>query len=310
MKLLVLFKKIFSYIFFLPLAVIARGFKFVGNLLLIFSSNLIYIRSGNFFFKDFKTDLILKKKIKFKNYEIFARVNNFWDYWRTKNFETYPVDIILKDLKEYFKQNRQIHYYEIGANVGYSSIFISKILKDTGESFAFEIDPTNFKTFNDNIILNNLKNLTPFNIGISSENKISKFYYNTKFSNNKFNLPASSMGMHSLNFNQDLHKKEVYCLSPLLKFSDVLRLFNLPKPTHLFIDAYGAEKTIIDSILQCDKKLYPDVIMVDIEEKVNSIQDSQIFKILKLNNYVLINHDLEFGNQEVPNSYKSVFRKQ
>lgn len=302
-------KKTLSFFILFPLAFVARILKYIGNFFLILSSYLIYIRSGNIYLKNFKTDLILKKSIKFKNHRIYVRVNNFWDYWRSKHFESYPIDIILKDLEKYSKQNKKIVYYEIGANVGYSTIFVSKIIENFGEAFAFEIDSTNFKTLNDNIILNKSKNLVPLNIGISSENKVEKFYFNTKFTNNKYHLPSSSMGMHSIKFDKNVHNKNIYCLTPLMKFNEILKIFGLPKPTHLFIDAYGAEKKIIDSIILNDPNLHPDVIMVDIEEEIHSLKDSKIVKTLESNNYVLNHSILEKGSKEIPDSYKTIFRK-
>ena len=49
--------------------------------------------------------------------------------------------------------------------------------------------------------------------------------------------------------------------------------------------------------------------MVDVEEKINSIKDSQIVKTLENNKYVLIESILEKGSKEIPNSYKTIFRK-
>ena len=76
----------------------------------------------------------------------------------------------------------------------------------------------------------------------------------------------------------------------------------------MFIDAYGAEK-IIDSIILNDPNLHPDVIMVDIEEEIHSLKDSKIVKTLESNNYVLNHSILEKGSKEIPDSYKTIFRK-
>jgi len=69
------------------------------------------------------------------------------------------------------------------------------------------------------------------------------------------------------------------------------------------------DQKIIDSIILSDPNLHPDVIMVDIEEKIHSIKDSKIVKTLENNNYILTQSILEKGSKEIPNSYKTIFRK-
>ena len=91
--------------------------------------------------------------------------------------------------------------------------------------------------------------------------------------------------------------------------SSGIQLWTVPRTAKYIIDAYGAEKKIIDSIILNDPSLHPDVIMVDVEEKINSIKDSQIVKTLENNKYVLIESILEKGSKEIPNSYKTIFRK-
>ena len=49
--------------------------------------------------------------------------------------------------------------------------------------------------------------------------------------------------------------------------------------------------------------------MVDIEEEINSLKDSKIVKTLESNNYVLNHSILEKGSKEIPDSYKTIFRK-
>ena len=129
--------------------------------------------------------------------------------------------------------------------------YLYLIIENFGEAFAFEIDSTNFKTLNDNIILNKSKNLVPFNIGISSENKVEKFYFNTKFTNNKYHLPSSSMGMHSIKFDKNVHNKNIYCLTPIMKFNEILK-FLVYLNQHICLLMLMEQKKIIDSIILND----------------------------------------------------------
>ena len=150
---------------------------------------------GNYFFKNFQTDNLIIKKIKFKNFEAKVKINNFWDYWRIKNFEKYPLEFLINEFDKNLS-NKTV-FYEIGANTGYCSLLISKLLGESGKVYAFEVEPTNFKTLCDNVILNKFTNLIPLNLGISDSNKLEKFYYNKKYFDKK-NFFASERNGNAL----------------------------------------------------------------------------------------------------------------
>ena len=273
------------------------------------NSKTVFIGQGNIFFKNFNTENFFVKNISHKNLKLKVKINNFWDYWRTYNYEDYCLAEITEDIEIYKKDKKKLVFYEIGANVGYSTIFVAKLLEDIGTVCAFEIEPTNFKSLNDNIIINKIKNCNLVNIGISNKNQIQKFYYNTKFKNNKFDLPVSSMGMHSMKFNQKIHKEHVFSNFVFMKYDFLIENLGLDYPTHIFIDAYGAEDQIIDSILSSSKKeILPKKIMVDIEEPgIKRLENSKIFKKLNQSNYKLKKYTFEKGSKDVPDSFKTIF---
>ena len=95
----------------------------------------------------------------------------------------------------------------------------------------FEVEPTNFKTLCDNVILNKFTNLIPLNLGISDSNKLEKFYYNKKYFDKKIFFASSAMGMHSLEFNDKVHSKELFCNSIFIEFDKLIELFGLDIPT-------------------------------------------------------------------------------
>lgn len=296
-------------IFFLFLAFFARIFNLIKIIFGYLSSKLVFLIGGNLYYKNFNVDLKLIKNLKYKHLKMRVKINNFWDYWRISNYENYPVNCILDDIRSHTDQSKKIIFYEIGANVGYSSILISKILSNHGKVYSFEVEPTNYKTLCDNIILNKLENIMPLNIGISSDNSISKFYYNTLFNKDKDNLPQSAMGGHSITFDENMHKKNVCCFVPLMNFEKMILTFNLIKPTHIFIDAYGAEIEIIKSIVSTPVSSQLKKIMVDIEEKVGTVEESEVFKILSDMNFQLIFCKKEVGSGNIPNSYKTIFER-
>lgn len=293
-------------LFLIILAIIARLFSFFRNLLNYLASKIVFFYKGNLFFKDFQTYIKIIKEIKFKNYIIKAKINNYWDYWRSIEFEKYPIDLILEEKKK----NKDVIFYEIGANVGYSSLLISKILSETGKVYCFEVEPTNFKSLCDNIILNKLDNIVPLSIGISDNNSLEKFYYNINFNNDKDFLPQSSMGSHSITFDNKIHKKNVACHVPMMNFNTIIDIFNLPSPTHIFIDAYGAEKKIIKSVINSNKISNCKKILVDIEEK-EKIEDTEVYNLLVSAGYKLEQTTTEdqVGVGSKMKAYHAVFSK-
>jgi FkbM family methyltransferase len=60
-------------------------------------------------------------------------------------------------------------FFDIGANVGLYSLSNSKIVGDGGQIFAFEPTPNTFVRLQQNIQLNRLTNIQPFNIGLSNQ---------------------------------------------------------------------------------------------------------------------------------------------
>ena len=298
--------KFLARVFYIFLLIPAKILYFLKSILNYTASIFVYVFGGNYFFKNFQTDNLIIKKIKFKNFEAKVKINNFWDYWRIKNFEKYPLEFLINEFDKDLS-NKTV-FYEIGANTGYCSLLISKLLGESGKVYAFEVEPTNFKTLCDNVILNKFTNLIPLNLGISDSNKLEKFYYNKKYFDKKIFLPQSAMGMHSLEFNDKVHSKELFCNSIFIEFDKLIELFKLDIPTHIFIDAYGAEEKIIKSILKIDTKKLPKYIMVDIEENIKAVEESEVYQMLTKKNYKLLSNFLERGNNIIPDSYKSIFK--
>ncbi len=273
-------------------------------------AELVFLtKPGNIFYKNYFADIIIIKKLKYKRSQLKVRINTYWDNYRTYDFETYPVDVLIEDIKANV-ENKKIIYYEIGANIGYSSLIISDLLGDMGLVYALEVEPTNFKTLCDNIILNKMDNITPLNIGISDHANISKFYYNIYHAKMHKSLPVSGMGAHSLNFNRDLHDEKVYCNVPLIPFDKLVSTFGLIDPTHVFIDTHGAELEVIESMSSLLSNDDLVKIMVDIEEEnVSEVKETKIYKKLTEAGFHLSQCDTQIANGPFPNSYRSVFSK-
>lgn len=60
-------------------------------------------------------------------------------------------------------------FIDVGANRGIHTLYASKILGDKGRVYAFEPHPVTFEVLKAHLIINGIKNCTPFNIGVSKE---------------------------------------------------------------------------------------------------------------------------------------------
>ena len=79
-------------------------------------------------------------------------------------------------LEDLCKKKNISHFFDIGANIGYYSLYFKKIKN----IFAFEPNKLNFKSLKINKKLNNQKNIQLFNFGLSDTNSDSEIWYTDK----------------------------------------------------------------------------------------------------------------------------------
>ena len=60
-------------------------------------------------------------------------------------------------------------FLDIGANIGFYSLLASRLVGGTGRVLAIEADPYNYSRLQQNIRINNVKNITPVNLGVSDK---------------------------------------------------------------------------------------------------------------------------------------------
>ena len=112
---LYLLSRKFYLAFLFLISIPAKIFNFLKVLFGIMSSKLVFFYKGNNLYKNFKTDVKILKDINYKDLNIRVKINNYWDYWRIRNFESFPVDLIIKEKKN--NSDEKIIFYEIGANI-------------------------------------------------------------------------------------------------------------------------------------------------------------------------------------------------
>lgn len=128
---------------------------------------------------------------------------------------------------------------DAGANIGYHSLLMSKLVGDNGRVLAFEPDPNCFDKLKDNLELNGAGNCSPVPIALWEGNiKAADFYLVHKEDReNEFAIGYSSFCKYR---NVDLTKISV----ETVKLDDVVHS-DMPAINFLKIDCEGAEEGIL-----------------------------------------------------------------
>lgn len=123
---------------------------------------------------------------------------------------------------------------DIGANIGYHTLSMAKIVGNYGKVYAFEPQRILFQELCCNVILNRLDNVYAYNAGISSEISYSYLpiidYYSKEI----------SLGCISLNNNDNKNTEKVE-LFPL-------EYFNIKKINFVKIDVEGYELNVLNGM--------------------------------------------------------------
>jgi len=85
---------------------------------------------------------------------------------------------VTKTMKEIIKLGDWV--IDIGANIGYYTLLLAKLVGPKGKVISFEPDPTSFKILKKNIKANNFKNIVPENKAIADKNREINFYISKK----------------------------------------------------------------------------------------------------------------------------------
>ena len=143
-------------------------------------------------------------------------------------FEPFETEVIKKHVK---KGDTVV---DIGANIGYYTLILSKLVGDSGKVFAFEPDPENFSLLEKNVKANNLKNAILINKAVSDKTGKTSLFLSE---NN--NADHRIYKSHDSNYK----KKRKSIVVDVVKFDDYFK--NKPKISFVKIDVEGAEGAVI-----------------------------------------------------------------
>lgn len=90
-------------------------------------------------------------------------------------YEEFETKLIMKEVKE------GDYCLDIGANIGYYTLILAKLVGRQGKVFAFEPDPTNFKILKKNIKTNKYNNVVLINQAVSDITGNIKLYLNSTY---------------------------------------------------------------------------------------------------------------------------------
>lgn len=128
-------------------------------------------------------------------------------------------------------------FVDVGANIGYFSLYASKLVGDAGSVVAIEASPRIFKSLQKNIGLNLIKNIRAVNIAASDCRQMLKLY-----SGNKSNIGETTI-FEAADF-------QLECETEAMPLSEILSREEINKTRLIKIDVEGAEWLVI-------KGLYP-----------------------------------------------------
>ncbi len=202
--------------------------------------------------KDLKPDFI-----HVFDYKMYLDPNDQGGYSIQQDSETEE----LRFLKEKFGSNSGKTIVDIGANIGFYTLFFAKLVGPKGMVYAFEPEPKNFEILKKNISVNDLKNVKCYNFAVGSSNRT-------------VNMSLSDeMGHHQIDLHGDL---EVKCI----KLDDYIKNADFIK-----IDAEGSEEQILKgmpNLLQQNISLMIEYYYKLLKKQSNPIS---VIQILLKNNF-------------------------
>ena len=136
--------------------------------------------------------------------------------------------------------------FDIGANIGWYSIHLSKMMPNV-RIYAFEPIPETYKQAKSNINLNNLKNIELCNIALAAKKEKLNFYYS----------PTITGASSSQNITENLNMIKIECDADTL--DNYVMDNNIEKIDFIKCDVEGAEYFVFQGGLETIKRNKPIV---------------------------------------------------
>ena len=193
------------------------------------------------------------------------------------------LHLIYRNIEPHFQQilskyiNKGDTVFDIGANIGYVSTAMSKLVGQDGKVFAFEAVPMIAKAFTENIKLNNCTNIQLIQKALS--NKVGKATF--RIPNGGENHSMASMMWHK----SDNDTINVAVDTIVIDQDEKLKQIT---PSFIKIDVEGAEGLVVKGMQELITKSSP-VIFIECSKAGRNV----VWEIMKKLNYsCFLSHDL------------------
>jgi len=176
-------------------------------------------RINKLFISNLLMRLFFKVRISYRKNTVdeYIICENFWmKIYTPKKYQIKKTDTI----------------FDIGSQIGTFSIYAAKKAKK-GKIYCFEPVKDNFKYILKNIKLNNLKNIKPYNKGVSNKNEKIKLYHS-----------ESNTGGHSA-YSKNNIKSKNYEIMECISLKRVIDENKIEKVDFLKMDCEGGEYNIL-----------------------------------------------------------------
>ena len=185
----------------------------------------------------------------------------------------------LKIFKDNVKDGDNV--VDLGANIGYFTLILAKLVGPTGHVFAFEPDPRNLVLLKKNVEYNNYKNVTIIPKAVSNVNDKCTLYVGQK-----------SFGQNTI-YKPEKRKNQKFLVvdSETIRLDDFFKMNNLlAKISFMKMDIEGAEFLALDGMKEILKlsqniKIFTEVDPHYLEDAGTSYE--QFIDLLTKNNFTL-----------------------
>lgn len=177
-----------------------------------------------------------------------------------------------------------MHVVDIGANIGWFTLLFSKLVGDTGHVFSFEPDPNLFNILSENIKLNNITNVSAYQMAVSDKSGTERFSLN-EIQDGDNRLASKTMLGNCIEV--DMITIDDFCQKHVVKI-DFLKMDVQGSEPKIF---HGMKKTLLQNQnLRFVSEFYPEA-MLDVgaspEKYIDEIMDEG-FDIYEIEGHELV----------------------
>lgn len=149
---------------------------------------------------------------------------------------------------------------DVGANVGYHSLIMTKLVGQKGSVYSFEPEIKNIELLNTNIKLNRFKNINIIKKAVSNQNGSIKLYLSN----------SDNLGVHSTVFCEDTVSNKFEEIEAV-KLDDFVTDNQIKKVDFVKIDVEGAETDVLAGMENILLNHRP-IIVMELVEKLQNIK--------------------------------------